>query len=113
MPRVHKSYNIFKCSVDPFTSRRHYLSPLQVCEALQGQLAPNARIVNVSSMAGSLAIVKDPKRRAQFESVQDKAGIQQLASQFVAAIRAGRHREEGWPNTMCVVWPPGGLGGMP
>lgn len=61
-----------------------------VCEALQGLLPDRTgRVVNVCSVAGKLGIVKDGALRARFERAASRAELDELAAEFVGAIRRG------------------------
>ncbi|KAK9815237.1 hypothetical protein WJX72_000441 [[Myrmecia] bisecta] len=78
----------------------NYFGTKAVCEALKPLLSPDARVVNVCSSSGQLAILKSPVLRAKFEDARSADEVTTLARKFVDDIRAGRHKEEGWPSSM-------------
>lgn len=47
------------------TINTNFIGTMRTCEALAPLLTENGRIVNVSSIAGSLRIIKDPGLQAQ------------------------------------------------
>ncbi|KIZ01219.1 Carbonyl reductase [NADPH] 1 [Monoraphidium neglectum] len=71
------------------------------CEALAPLLAEGrGRIINVSSGAGDLSRIPGAALRAQFESPVDRPQLEALADKFVADIKAGSYKAEGWPASM-------------
>jgi NAD(P)-dependent dehydrogenase (short-subunit alcohol dehydrogenase family) len=64
--------------------------------------ADKPRIVNVSSFAGGLKILKDTTRRAQLEAFiaqGDEEGLIRWAREYVEDTKNGHHAEKGWPGT--------------
>lgn len=60
----------------------------------------NPRIVNVTSQAGMLRILKSPIVRDKFTSPALTVNeLNSLASKFVTDVRNGVHVENNWPNT--------------
>ena len=50
--------------------------------------------------AGSTSIVRDPAMLARFTGATSRQQLDELATGFVDAIRAGNHTQRGYPNTM-------------
>ncbi|KXZ50606.1 hypothetical protein GPECTOR_15g289 [Gonium pectorale] len=59
-----------------------------------------ARIVNVSSRAGLRSIIRSPQLLARLTSAASPQQLDELAAEFVSAIRAGKHAAQGWPSSM-------------
>lgn len=57
--------DIFGADEAEDTMNTNFIGTMRMCEAMKPLLTENGRIVNVSSMAGSLRIFKDPAMRAQ------------------------------------------------
>jgi hypothetical protein len=50
--------------------------------------------------AGALSRIPSPAIRARLDAAPDRAALEGLASEFVAAIRAGSHAAQGWGTSM-------------
>lgn len=68
----------------------NYYGTKSVCEALVPLLTQQGRIVNVSSRSGLLSNVRDKTLQQKFMEAKSTDDIDQLAQQYVDAIRAGR-----------------------
>ncbi len=67
-----------------------------------GALAPAVRdggtVVMVSSGMGELGILRAPARARVADPALDRLAVEKLGYEFVAAVGAGRHGSDGWPN---------------
>eukprot|EP00752_Nemacystus_decipiens_P012218 g10832.t1 len=58
------------------------------------------RVVNVASTSGRLSILPSQGRKDAFTDPHlTKENLSSMMTDFVADVKAGRHAEEGWPNT--------------
>jgi carbonyl reductase 1 len=81
------------------TLATNYFGAARVSDAL-GPLVPRGgRVVFVSSGMGELSVLRSQELRARLLSpALDRAALDELAQDFVAAVAAGRHRAAGWPS---------------
>ena len=74
--------------------------------AVTGALAPRMRsgghVVMVSSGLGELAAIGQPAR-GRVQAAATREEVARLAYDFVAAITAGRHQQDGWPSNAYAV----------
>jgi carbonyl reductase 1 len=81
-----------------------YFGTLRLTEKLLPSLR-NAkrfgRLVNVSSEAGHLRIIKTKALKDQFANIEELpiSKLSELMNKFINDVEAGRHTEEGWPST--------------
>lgn len=59
-----------------------------------------ARIINICSQAGRLNQVSVPLQTKFQDPAATKESVAALLEQFIADVRAGKHREAGWSNSM-------------
>jgi carbonyl reductase 1 len=71
----------------------------RVTARLRPLLAPQARIVMVSSGLGELSILSPPLRRAFEDPLLSWNGLAELLERFVRAVKAGTYAREGWPGS--------------
>jgi carbonyl reductase 1 len=87
----------FDAQVARATLETNTLGPMRVSDALLSLLTEGGKVVNVSSGMGHLSGF-GKKLRERFLAVESRQELCELMDEFVAAIAAGRHREEGWPS---------------
>jgi NAD(P)-dependent dehydrogenase (short-subunit alcohol dehydrogenase family) len=92
------SFSGFDARVAERTLATNYFGAAAVTDALLPRLAPGARVVMVSSGMGELSGF-GPELRARFLAGDlDRAGLDALAREFVAAVGRGEHGPRGWPS---------------
>lgn len=77
----------------------NYFGVKMTCETLFPLLKKGARVVNVSSAAGSLFNIKDESLRKEFareDLTFDE--LDDLINRFLASAANGTHVDNGWPN---------------
>lgn len=84
------------------TLQINYYGTLEATQTLLPHIRPSGRLVNVSSMAGSLTKYS-PQLQAQFRSATTTAEISALMEDFTAAVADGREGEKGWPSAAYAV----------
>ena len=63
-------------------------------------MKPHGRIVNVSSMAGTLSRLTNQQLQDKFSSPSlTEKELVSLMEQFIADVREGKHEERGWGKT--------------
>ncbi|GLC46070.1 hypothetical protein PLESTB_001035900 [Pleodorina starrii] len=92
--------NTFGADEAQVTLGINFLGTRALTDKLVPLLKGPARIVNVSSRAGLRSIVKSPQLLGRLTSAQSPQQLEEMAAEFVEAIRAGKHAAEGWPNSM-------------
>ncbi|KAJ1449137.1 hypothetical protein M885DRAFT_449459 [Pelagophyceae sp. CCMP2097] len=97
-----------KVSYTPFerqaevTVRTNFGGTLGITKACLPLLrkAPSPRVINIASSAGRLSILKSKAKAALVTSPQLQLGaLEGLMKSFVDDVKAGKHVQEGWPNT--------------
>jgi NAD(P)-dependent dehydrogenase (short-subunit alcohol dehydrogenase family) len=97
------SFAGFDAGVAERTLATNYAGAAAVTDALEALIPSGGRIVMVSSGMGELSAVA-PSLRARFTAADlDRAGLDALMRTFVEDVRAGRHRQEGWPSNAYAV----------
>jgi len=91
--------NGFDATVARTTLDTNFYGPLRVTEALLPVLNDGAAIVMVSSGIGSLSSVSQELKRRFLDPALTKQGVCDLMGSFADDVRAGRHREAGWPSS--------------
>ncbi|XP_069126393.1 carbonyl reductase [NADPH] 1-like [Argopecten irradians] len=84
------------------TVQTNFNGTLAVCEALFPLLRPNARVVNVSSMASQYALKKcklDLQKRLVDIPRLSMEDLKTLMKDFVDAAKKGKHGDLGWPDS--------------
>lgn len=81
------------------TLKTNYFGTAQVCDHLLPRLKVNGRIVNISSSSGFLSHITNHKLKEAFEKDLTREKVDALMNKFISDVEAGRHREEGWPNS--------------
>jgi carbonyl reductase 1 len=89
----------FNAEVARHTLVVNFFGALHVTEALLPLIATKGRVVMVSSSVGQLDGFPNALRR-KLESPQlDRGELATLMQSFVNDVRAGRHKERGWPSS--------------
>ncbi|KAM9451670.1 carbonyl reductase 1-like [Clarias gariepinus] len=83
------------------TMRTNFWGTLWVCHALFPLLRPNARVVNVSSIASKWSLDKCSPELQEKLRRTDMADEELclMMGEFVTAAQSGAHEAQGWPNT--------------
>lgn len=86
------------------TMHTNYHGTVQLTQLMVPLMKSNSRIVNVASFAGSLRIMPDAEKKkfALSTSEANKVSVDELSrfvDNFVGDVEAGKHAENGWPNT--------------
>ena len=87
----------FDAKVAASTIDNNYRGAVRLTDALWGKLAPEARIVMVSSGMGELANFS-PALQKRMLSIGKRAQIEELADEFVSAVERGTHAAAGFPS---------------
>ncbi len=77
----------------------NFFGALHVTEALLPLIATGGRVVMVSSGVGQLDGFSDALRRKLESPHLDRGELATLMQSFVNDVRAGRHKERGWPSS--------------
>ena len=88
------------------TIATNYFSVQDCCNQLFPLLRSGARVVNVSSMAGFLGLIKGADLKSKFASSGSTLTyevLDGLMKDFVDSANAGDHAAKGWPNSTYVV----------
>ena len=88
------------------TIATNYFSVQDTCNQLLPLLRSGARVVNVSSAAGYLGLIKGEELKAKFAtsgSTLTYEALDGLMKDFVDSANAGDHAAKGWPNSTYVV----------
>jgi NAD(P)-dependent dehydrogenase (short-subunit alcohol dehydrogenase family) len=88
----------FDAGVAERTLATNYFGAVAVTDALLSLVPSGGRVVMVSSGMGELSGAGPSLRARLVDPALDRAGVDELAHAFVADVRAGRHRAEGWPS---------------
>lgn len=75
----------------------------QVTDHLLPLMGEGGQVVMVSSGVGSLSCLSPELRRRFTDPALDLAGLRALTDAFVADVKAGHHRERGWPTSAYAV----------
>eukprot|EP00891_Asterochloris_glomerata_P006173 jgi/Astpho2/6173/e_gw1.00088.78.1_t len=80
----------------------NYWGVKSVIDAVAPLLKENGRIVTVSSRSGlrNRNVANSKQLRERFEGAQKTEEIDQLAKEFLQAVKAGTWEKEGWPRSM-------------
>jgi len=82
------------------TNRINYFSTLNLCDHLFPLLRPHARVVNMSSRAGLLKIIKSEEIRKKYlDSNLTIETITTILNQFIDATKEDKHQSLGFPNS--------------
>ncbi|XP_075053328.1 carbonyl reductase [NADPH] 1-like [Mixophyes fleayi] len=83
------------------TMKTNYFATRDICNELLPIIKPNGRVVNVSSIASHMSLLKcSPQLQEKFRS--DTITEEELAAlmeKFVEDAKKGVHQEQGWPNS--------------
>ncbi|XP_069129038.1 carbonyl reductase [NADPH] 1-like [Argopecten irradians] len=82
------------------TCRVNFFSQVDVCDALFPLLRPNARVVNMSSVAAQWSIVKcsaDIQARLK-DAANTTPKLKAMVQEFVEAAQNGEHIKQGWAD---------------
>lgn len=93
----------FDARVAERTLAVNLFGPLWVTGALASRLRDGGTVVMVSSSMGELSVLRSPARERVADPALDRRGVERLGNEFVAAVAAGRHRAEGWPENAYAV----------
>ncbi|PNH06827.1 Carbonyl reductase [NADPH] 1 [Tetrabaena socialis] len=92
--------NVFGADEAKVTLGINYAGTRALTEKLLPLLKGPARIVNVSSRAGTRSIVRSQQLLERLTSAASPQQLDEAAEEFVSAIRAGDHAAKGWPSSM-------------
>ncbi|CAH3129079.1 unnamed protein product [Porites lobata] len=81
------------------TLRTNFQGTLDICRALFPLLRPQARVVNVSSMASRLSQVSEELRKKFRDPELTEEALISLLEQFVKDVKDGVHQTKGWSNS--------------
>jgi carbonyl reductase 1 len=81
------------------TVRVNFTGTVAVCEAFLPLMNPHGRIVNVSSMAGTLDILNSDDLRHQFEQCTSGDQLRELVESFIWLAKSDEHEHFGWPSS--------------
>jgi carbonyl reductase 1 len=88
----------FNADVAERTVDNNYRGAVRVTDALFSKLAPAANIVMVSSGMGELSHLSPALRKRLLAPTLNRAEIEQLAEEFVNAVKSGNHSAAGFPS---------------
>jgi NAD(P)-dependent dehydrogenase (short-subunit alcohol dehydrogenase family) len=92
------SFDGFDATVARRTLETNFFGPLRVTDALSARLASPSNLVMVSSGMGELSGLP-ASLRARFEDpLLTRETLLGLVDKFVADVKEGVHREQGWPT---------------
>jgi len=80
------------------TLDNNYRGAVRVTDALWSRLAPDARIVMVSSGMGELSSFSPELRLRLLATTLNRAQIEEIAEEFVSAVARGSHARAGFPS---------------
>lgn len=84
------------------TLHSNYYSTLEMTQTFLPLMRPGGRIVNVSSMAGSLG--KYPQQlQDEFRGAKSVGEITALMERFKKGVQEGTHTQDGWPSAAYAV----------
>jgi carbonyl reductase 1 len=75
----------------------NYYGSLEATQDFLPLIKPTGRLVNVSSIAGTLDKYSD-SIRGQFLKAESVEDITALMEEFKSAVKAGKEKEQGWPS---------------
>ncbi|XP_060530837.1 carbonyl reductase [NADPH] 3-like [Cylas formicarius] len=86
------------------TLELNYFGTVRICEALFPLLRENARVVNVSSLAGQLNLIPSEKLRNRLKDPNlTITELNNIMEKFIRDADQNRHIEEGWGESIYVV----------
>ena len=88
----------FNAQVATDTLEINYRGAVRVTDALFSRLAPRANIVMVSSGMGELSNLSPELRRRLLSPNLTRAGVEQVAEEFLSAIGRGAPADAGFPS---------------
>ncbi|XP_056621433.1 carbonyl reductase [NADPH] 1 [Triplophysa dalaica] len=90
----------FKTQAD-VTLKTNFFATRDMCNVFLPIIKPGGRVVNVSSMMGSMALARcSAELQARFRSNDiTEEELVGLMERFVSDAQAGTHEERGWPGT--------------
>ncbi|RNE95048.1 carbonyl reductase 1 [Trypanosoma conorhini] len=78
----------------------NYYGTVAVCEAMLPHIKSGGRLINVSSMSGSLLRLSNENLVARWRGCVSKQDIEVLLQEFVDLTKTdGKHLAAGWPNS--------------
>ena len=80
----------------------NYYGTLEACQDLLPLIRARGRLVNVSSMAGSLHKFS-PKLQTTFRLASTVEQVTKLMEVFKVAVKDGKEKEQGWPSAAYAV----------
>ncbi|MBN3312009.1 CBR1 reductase, partial [Atractosteus spatula] len=82
------------------TLRTNFFATRDICNEILPIVKPGGRVVNVSSIAGSMALKQcSPELQARFRSDDiTEEELVRLMERFVEEAKSGVHTQRGWPN---------------
>ena len=88
----------FDAEVAARTLDCNYRGAVRITDALWPHLAPNAKIVMVSSGMGALDHFSPALQQRFLQPELSRAGVEELATEFVDAVARGTHTAAGFPS---------------
>jgi NAD(P)-dependent dehydrogenase (short-subunit alcohol dehydrogenase family) len=88
----------FDAEVAARTLDCNYRGAVRVTDALWPYLAPTAKIVMVSSGMGALDHFSPALQQRFLQPELNRAGVEELATEFVSAVARGKHTAAGFPS---------------
>ncbi|HEY0466713.1 MAG TPA: SDR family NAD(P)-dependent oxidoreductase, partial [Polyangiaceae bacterium] len=92
------SFPGFDAEVAARTLESNYRGPIRVIDALWSSLAPDAKIVMVSSGMGELGNFSAALQRRLLSAELTRAQVEEMALEFVSAVTRGKHTAAGFPS---------------
>jgi NAD(P)-dependent dehydrogenase (short-subunit alcohol dehydrogenase family) len=93
------SFTGFDAEVARKTLAANYHGAVDVTDALLPLLTEDACVVMVSSGMGELSCLSRPLQQELLAADLTRAELDALVARFVAAVKAGKHTEHGWPSS--------------
>ncbi|ORC90153.1 putative short chain dehydrogenase [Trypanosoma theileri] len=82
------------------TIKINYYGTVAVCEAIMPLIKDGGRLVNISSMSGSLTILSKKELIAKWKGCNSKESIESLLHEFIELTKVnGKHLTAGWPDS--------------
>jgi len=82
------------------TLNTNYFSNKKMCEVFTPLISDNGRLVVVSSQLGKLRMIRDERKRNQFnDETLTPERLDELGNQFVQAVISDTYAQDGWPSS--------------
>ncbi|CAN2387571.1 15-hydroxyprostaglandin dehydrogenase (NADP+) activity [Pristimantis euphronides] len=83
------------------TLKTNFFATRDICNELLPLIKPNGRVVNVSSVASSMALAKcspELQKKLRSDTITEDELVK-LMEEFVEDAKSGAYEKKGWPNT--------------